>query len=719
MRPDAYFRQLGDLETLDEQRRGRNAEADAASAEIARLERIRRVRQALARHAEAVAWLDAHPEAPSLSPALGQALAAARLDAAAREGLARQARDDLARTHRDADDIALDTALLARAEDIERLAGEAGAARKARNDLPSVRGQHESGLARLGDLLRQLGSPLPPARAIETVPTRALRARTQRLIDEHIETDGSRRDAEARIAARADELSGLERQLSQAPPPPNAEPLEILLDAIRADGNPAQRRAEADQALSKEDSAVAAACARVPGWTADAEELAALRPLTMEIYNAHANALFTCHTDAQTAHRRRDDEAARLEQARAALAAIELGGAVPDEAALDEARGHRGALWRLIWRRAFADDPAPPEDEQAHTGGTPLPLAFDRSLHDADTIADRRFREADLVARLDNARLAVAESERRAGAATGQARVAGEKLAQARRAWTQVCAALPLGEEPALEDIRAFLTTRGQVIEARQRHALAAAAAAGLHRRHAVWAEALADHLGQTGSDLATLLPLADRTLAQTRKRQRERSDLETQRARAERELHDARTAFAALEDKHLQWAGRWASVLSGLGRPEREEPVETRAVLTVLEDIAREHTGIAQLTERIAGMDAEIERFTREVRTLAGALPAAPAANDPFEAARTLRAALTRERGREERRRVLGETLDNARARTDAADKALDLARITLGAHLDLIGAETVGRGAASLPVGFPRRDDSPTASWRSSAAW
>ena len=114
-----------------------------------------------------------------MGPDIRQSLEQARLDVATKQEVARLARETLERAEQNADDVTINTDLLASAEQIKHLVGEAGGARTAHDDLPGRQAERDVSLARLNDLLRQLGSNLPPERAAEALPTRPLLARTR------------------------------------------------------------------------------------------------------------------------------------------------------------------------------------------------------------------------------------------------------------------------------------------------------------------------------------------------------------------------------------------------------------------------------------------------------------------------------------------------------------------------------------------------------------
>ncbi len=699
--PDEWFRQERELQALIARQRDSNAAAEAASVEISRLERIRRVRPALARHAEAELWLASHQHVAKLAPDLPQGLAAARIEVVTHQDAMERTSAALLAAAEAVDNVIVDADLLACAEQIERLIDEAGAARKARNDRPAVLGQYEYGLSKIRELLRQLGSKLPPEQANETLPRTALAARTRQLIDAYGEIAAAMRNAEGQIEELARDLASIERRLAEMLPVPDATPLTSLVETIRADGDPAARLAEAERTLLDTATTLSTACAQVPGWSGEIAALASIGPLTMEIYARHEKEMNTARGHAEAAHQRHADETARLEQARGALAGIVKGGPIPDEAALLRARAYRDTLWQLIYRRAFMGEPVPDTEAQS---GLPLPLAFERASAEADTVADRRHAESELLARVAGARDSISELERRAEATAERQRLADEALLQARRLWAQICSALPIGDEPTLADIQAFLTTRERAIEALRRRDIAAERAATLGRRHAEWAAALAAQLRHGSADLPTLLVVADRTLTQIRELREERIKLAAQKAQFAEQLNTARATKKAQDDKLETWRGRWRTAMAELARPEDEEPGVTSAVLETLREIAGEHRDTTSLAERIAGMNAVIGRFTQSVAELVQALPSCAIADDPFEAVRELSRSLVQQRELEERRRVLHRALETARNDAANAERALLAAQTKQRAILDLIGAETIETAEQMLTLSAGR---------------
>jgi uncharacterized protein YhaN len=704
LRPEMRFRQEQELNEQEDLRRTQNAAADTASVEIARLQRIRRVRRWLAQLTDAVAWLDIHKDAPRLAPETRKALELARLDVATKQEAARLARGTLDSAEQNADDVVVNADLLACADQIKHLVDAAGGARTARGDLPGRRAERDLGLARIRDLLRQLGSDLPPERAAEALPTRALLVRTRQRIKEHTELAAAVETAPARIAARANELAEVERKLAELPPILDLGALEGLLADIRASGDPAVRRLEAETALAESEAALAASLARVPAWSGGAEALASLTPPAIDVWRRLDTDMSAKRGEIATALERLDDETAKLIQARSDLAALSRGGTIPDDAALARARAHRDAGWRLIYRHAFTPAPPSAAEDQAFAADVPLPLAFERAIAEADTIADHRAVDSELLGRVEAARQAVINSERRVAAAEQRSRLAEESLVQTRRAWARLCDALAQGEDAALPDIQAILNAREQVIDALQRRAVAAHSLASLVQRQQGWAGALGEALEEASADLPALLGQADRAVSRARRQQQARLESETLRTRAAKEVRDSTAAQSTAKESLAAWQQRWRTVLADLGRPEAEEPAETEAVLQTIADIEKEHLRTASLSERIIGMNAVIDRFTSSVTDLRRKLPSLTASVDPFDAVRDLDRLLDAERARDQRHRMLRQDLEKARDAAAIATQELAAAQARLHAILTVIGADTIEGAAQRLALSDQR---------------
>jgi uncharacterized protein YhaN len=653
------------------------------------------VRPLLAERDAAADWLEANPDAPVLPADLRARLNEPQIAFVKAETDAANAARALATIEAQAAAITVDSALLAEAAAIDALVNEAGAARKAAADLPGVTAQHEAKLSRLADMLRQLGSDLPPIRAADVIPRRALQAQTQRLIRDHTEPMAAMRDAPAQRTGRLRALAEINRKLTDMPAPPGLHALDSL---VREIGDPVATREEAAREQAETAAALAMALARVPGWHGGAEDLAALKPLHGDLYvrqDKEAAAATTNETLARHAHA---TEASALQAARGKLTELEAGGTVPDAGVLEHARSRRDAAWRLIYRLAFTTDKPAPDEEFAVTAGTPLPLAFERAMAAADKLADDRAQASDLLARIDEAGRSVAVQQSRVAEAADRLRAEQEKADAARRAWMQICSPLPLGPSPSLSDVQAFIVAREKVLEAVARHADKTHVLEALTAKHAGWASRLAQLLPPPHGDLASLLSAARRALDEGSKLENSRRDLETKRAVAEKELHETETMVAEAERRLESWRADWQALLTELNRPAGENPDVTEEVLHLLNDIDKENQAAAALSVRIGDMQRDIDRFGQSVRSLTDA------AGDPFDVTRDLAKRLASQKEQQKQQDLLNSQRDTA---NDAAAKtalALERARSVRSAILSQIDVDSIAAAEARLVLAEAR---------------
>ncbi len=467
LRPDQWQRQQHELDAAEQRRAEQNRIADAEAAEIARLERVRRVIPWLAARDAAEAWLLGNPEAPVLDATLAPRLAEARVAIVLAEQRVLREQEAAARLTEQVGQIVVDDPLLGEVVEIERLAEATGAARKAMADLPAVVARTVA----LGEViavrLRELGSALPVERAAEVVPPRVVVNRVRRLIQTYTARHAAAQAAPGQIADLTRELDAIRSQQPTSPMQSDVSELEALVSEIRADGDPSRRKRDAATLRSETAGSLAAALARVPGWTLGEAELVALAPLLPDTYERHAAEVAAKRSEVVTRLDALQSARQARDEARERLAAVTGSAVVLDEAALVRARGRRDDGWRLIYRRAFTDDAPGLEEEQGFAGQLPLPLAYERAVTAADATADRHIREAELIERaraaqrgLDDAEARVASAERRYEHAR-QARDAVE------RNWRQICGILPLGEQPSIRDLHSFLAARDRVIDAR------------------------------------------------------------------------------------------------------------------------------------------------------------------------------------------------------------------------------------------------------------
>jgi len=708
LRPEQWQKQQHDLDAAEQRQIEQNCVAEAESAEIARLERVRRVIPWLAAHDAAAAWLDAHPEAPVLDLALAPRLAEARSAIVIAEQRAMRERETAAHLVEQIAQIVVDDRLLGEAGEVGRMVEAAGAARKAMADLPTVAVQAEALGAVVAARLRELGSALPAERAADAIPQRALANRVRRLIQAFAARQEAARSAPSQTADLQRERDAVLAQQVALLAPGDLSDLEALVREISADGDPARRMRAAIALRADAAENLAAALARVPGWTPGDAALVALAPLLPDTYERHATEVAEKRTEAaarldvlQSARQARDE-------ARDRLAAISKSASLLDDSALGQARERRDKGWQLIYRRAFTADPPALHDEQTFAGLLPLPLAYERAVTSADLIADRRIREAELIERAQAAQSALQDAAARVHDAELRSGHAGQAQDAVERTWQQICGVLPLGNSPSIREVHAFLAARDRVIDARQAHLAAAAAETALETSHADWIARLAAMLApQSEPSLAALLAVADKRLKQAQQAGRVRAALEAKREATEKSLAEAHARQRQADSALAEWRDDWARAMRELGRVPNEDPLVTDDVLQVYVELDKAQKELGSLGQRISGMQRDNARFAEEAAALARRAAPDLDATDPFLLATALRHRVQQAGELAKQRDLLQEQLLDARKSASLAERQLVDRQTELRAILVLVGAETVEAATSRLDLADERADN------------
>lgn len=652
LRPAQWRERERVLEEATQRLEAARAAAAEAGATLRRLERVRRLAPALRRHAAAEAWLAAHPGAPLLPADLAGRIQEAREQAAQAERSAGEAARQQQSLAADAEALAPARPWLARAARIAALREAAGAASRAREELPALAQERHDTERQIEDRLDALGFAGGVAGAASLLPAPGLLEKARRLLAEHAPLAEAEREAPRRLERLRAACAEAEAALAALPPPRDASALEGLLAAIRAEGEPAALLARERRALAEAESLWATRAARLPAAWRAPEALRSLPvppPGALEHLAGTLQATEAALREAAAAGER---AAAALAESRARQAALEQDGPLPDAAALAEARARRDAHWQHLCRCG---------DAAAGAGAYAVLVA------EADSLADRRFAEARRVHEAELLAAALARQQAARDDAARACEAARAAALAAREGWAAALAPLALDPGTAPGALPGLFAARDEALDAAAALDRQQAALAELAERQAADALRLAAALGEP---VASPLPvLLDRAGAALREAQAFATDraLRLQAVRDSREkLAEAGQEAAARSHRLEAWRSEWRAVLAALHRPPEEAPPEAAAALELLGQLAPLVRQAEALAARQEALRAELAAFTADVRALCAELGEAEPA-DAVAAARHLAARLEEEQARLSRQEALRQQADLA-ARAAAA---------------------------------------------------
>lgn len=626
-------------------------EAAIAQAETGRrrLSRVRRVRNTVLRLDSATAERAALGSVPAL-PADARAVLEAAVGGvrSVEAALLEIDADVAARTARLAA-LQLDAPVLEREAAIGGLLERRGALVKARGDLPNLRRQ----LAQLHEAMRlrarELGwaeADLPTLAA--RAPSRADVAEARDLLERRSAWTESRRATLRTLEDTEEELAKLRRERAALGPVEDLVALEGRLSAARRAGDPDERIDGLARGVAEQQRRLERSLRELRPPVASVEDWLALDVPTPGAVQAAADAADALQREIEAEQRALATAEADLERSRAELERANPRADRVSLEAVDAARAHRDAGWRLVEGQHIAG-PAPDPDELArYAGGAPAGLvaAYRAAVENADALADRRFDGAEAagrIAELDRAVQARAAGLRRLldGAARLQQRAQRERTEWL--ALWQPTGILPLA--PAA--MATWLQARAQAREAvdaidsaiAQRDAERAvrdelrSGLVGALRALGVAVDPLA------GETLRPVVEAAQAWLVEAGRRNATRERLDGQCAQAEAVAARRTATLRDLDATGTAWAGLWEPLAARLGLAGDAASAASatstlRARLAILDEFREDAAQAEALRiERIGKIERDIEQFATEVGQLAGTLESGSPALEPEDA--------------------------------------------------------------------------------------
>jgi uncharacterized protein YhaN len=678
---------------LEEARRERDR-LDAERAELRRrLARLERIRQALpdvARHRELVEAIEALAGAPRLPEDFGDRRRA--LQEAHREAIraGEAASVELRTLDEELTNLPQPGAILDESAAIEGLGQRWTVRLQDAAEIGRLRVEAESQAAIARGLLLELGRDEATVDEAALHLPAARRQRIDRLMAEQqaidLECKGLHRTIESLSSEAATHAEALESLVA----PRDAEPLRRTLKRMAREGNLARDLEEAQDALRKELRLAEASRKRLAPWSPTWGEVESQAVPSAEVVERFRDEF---DRDARTCEQLRADlaeDASALAEIQAELAKRRQGADVPSEPELRAARARRDLGWRLIkadWKGTAPD--ADPEALRAFAGfgGGDLAANFERSLAEADLLADRLRLEADRigeVARLEAERWQLVERSETRRAALREAEAArSERLARWGALWA------PLGLVPGTpKEMQAWLALHEKLVERVEavREAEASATRAAERVRAAqVELNGLLAELGEPasapGESLGALLDRAQATLERIDAARIRRAALDGQLRDAEARLASAKAEEAEALRRRSDWRSAWGEAMRSIGLDADADREEVAALLDRNARLAAALAAARIARERVARLEAESDALDRDAKETARRL--APDLADPSSAEilLALRRRLDASRDARSRRETLAaqrdrqaEILRSAREQARVADDGLSV---------------------------------------------
>ena len=597
-----------------------------------RLRRLKAVKPMLARHGQLRLELAGLDDPPTLDSDVADRRIAAQRDRDEADRAIRAAQEslhDLRQAHAqqtDPDDV------LSHSDAITDVHSQIGAIRKAASDRRKREGELQREDARLDDLLTRIRPGMRP----DDLDVHAARERTRRALDRCLEARGEiserHRGARTRVADAERALEAVRKDLAGLTEAVDATQLHAAVRVASKLG-PIETEAAEQRAIASALRVEAETrFARLDPRPASLEELdnqAVPSRAVVDRCIAIEHELADEQSSIERERARLNREATDLAARRAGLRA---GGQAPTAGDLETARAQRSEDWKMV-RGALLTPPSD-ADERADR--------FERSMADADGVADARTAQADKLAQaaeLDAAEARIA-SEREAVA--DRARELDNRGSTLLSEWTAVWKASSMSPPPIgqaaewLGDHEAIRDVTDQARGAAGKAELSEQTAA---RHHAALAERLADvdQSAPPGTTLDELIALAESVAGELDDHTASRRTAETGVEHAGRHLARQQSELGEAEAEKAAWCDEWERLRADYSLEDDVAPADAVQMLRAIDDALSARESSAALRHRIDGIDKDREEFADEVTRICSTVATDLLSQDPERAASVL----------------------------------------------------------------------------------
>ncbi|HUZ90427.1 MAG TPA: AAA family ATPase, partial [Methylocella sp.] len=613
------------------------------SREQRKLSRIRRVYRDIRK----IAALDEEIKAlGEVTPLPEDALSS--LDAAEREQLGATTRVETLNEQLEAEQeqrkaLECNDELLIREDDIQQFHKRRIEVQKEKTDLPNRLAE----LASAEENLRRLAGELEwKADEVETlvkqIPPRTKVAVLRTLLSSRGERASGVINAKTAVDELAGQIADLQQEIDGMGAPVDVSKLAAVVKATREGGDIASRIKTAETESREAKAGIERRLKSLKPQIGDEQALASTPVPTRDAIQNHRDDRRNAEQRMQACRERirtAGQELARHRKAHERLAHDEDAIAPKD---LADAREVRDSGWSLI-RRRYVEGVSVPDDEiQAFTGaGVDLTNTYETAVTTADTLADRRFDNAQAAAQIALTTRQIAEQEELAEGLREEEGVLAEESRALESAWKEMWAGAsfePLGPDLMLE----WLASRHEILEAIGRREAADRQLGALRDEESkASARILAELLAVTGKpgtldgeplrivmEAATVVQSQHEKDATSRRQSEER--LRKMKAEAGRKATALETAEKALR----VWRTEWAGAIELLSLAADTQPEAATAQLDAIDQMREIAIKIHQLRhERIEKIERDIEVFAQDVATLVGVVATDLAKLSPEEA--------------------------------------------------------------------------------------
>jgi uncharacterized protein YhaN len=579
--------------------------------------------------------------------------------------------------------------------------------RQAIRDLPTISAKQLQSETDARTLLSKINSALALEEAGTLQLTTIQRTRVQTLTNRHPTLQERLRNAKERAESIHHDLKQMQQEVGQMASPPGTGELERAIERARKQGDLEASFSDAMSALRTVENQALTEVQRLTLWSGSLEQLETLPvplPETVEHFESELDAL---RNEQHLLNAHRDENNQRTTTLEGEIRALRLGGAVPTETELQQAREHRDHGWQLI-RRAWHEGAPVSDRDAAFDPEWPLADAYEKSVADADAIADRLRREADRVAKLSSILAEQEGCRHRANQLKTQQADLTARLEAWHQRWREPWQ--PAGIAPlSPKEMRAWLTRQVALVAEAREVRESRRVVKQMQKLIAEHAQELSQALVELGEPghgnsetLSALLQRSQACLQRFKDTAQQRTNLENETKRLAVE-HDKAVRERDKAQRDLEaWQADWDQAITPLGLRSDTSVEEVKAVLETLDALFKTLDESTDLRSRAENMQRHIDQFNTDVAALVRSFAPELKRLQPDLAANQLQALLTKAQQDAVRRQSIEKQIEDEQKALQAADREIsdannELQALMKKAHCsDLVALDDAERKSA-----------------------
>lgn len=530
----------------------------------------------------------------------------------------------LAKAREEVQSLAYDEHLVLYSEDIRQFHERRIEIRREKIDLPKRQAELDIAEADLCSLATELEwKEKEVGELVSLIPARAKLSAVRSLLAQRGELVADVKNKSVTLEDEKSQRDGLQKRLDAMKETTDVSRLEAVIRVVRERGDVTSRVCSADQHVKdvqgQVDRLLSSLRPDVP-CEKDAAEMEA--PTRMAVQD-HYDKVQDWKQRSRETDQQFEQVEQKLAQDHSYLQSTTRGRHVVTIKNLQEARGARDAIWKLVRQKYIENVPISDEESRSYADVlNDLAAAFEPAMRTADELADQRFDNAKAAGQLEEVSRNIEQQKVR----LNQLRIRQQRLIKEGEHLNADWHALwdkapfnPLDPDAMLD----WLKTRDELREAIHRRDEAESALEIQRREEREAKESLLNELSSLGTDCATLeddtLPVilerADKVLRDYERESDSKASLEDNLQKASANIERQCRELTRAEQEWSKWQKKWSTALTGLRLATDLNPDTVSVQIDIIEKMREKTEQIKNLRhQRIDKINRDIANFESDV---------------------------------------------------------------------------------------------------------